>query len=434
MSTKRAFSLIELLSVLAIVLILVVIALPSFIESKTTSELSLARVRLAAMKVAMEDHLAEWGSPPADFNDPGSIKDLYRTRKTLYGYYVCRATPLTPKTKGGLQYMGDPTSSVGSTQIAFYNPVIHCPLTSPVRYISDNQTIDPFSDGTVPFRYDSREHSNVPGDPHPLKYGAFFSAGPDKIAGHWNRGFGAMGGCAANTTGIALPYSPTNGTNSCGELWGTVSACVESGTECLVDSEYIPRQYFGPEFPESDEDGDHLNTVIESHGPNNGDGNHDGVLDSQQSNVASLPDGGEGDYVALTAPAGTIITDVSAVSADSVAGVTPGLQFPLGLIGFQIEGVPVDGKCDVVLRPTKSFDWESYYKQGPTPESVTATWYSFIYDGTSGAEIHSATITLHFMDGALGDDDLQKDLTITDLGGPTGVGVTSVSDWGLYEQ
>lgn len=110
MSAKHAFSLIELLTVLAIVLILFVIALPSFIESKTTSELSLARVRLAAMKVAMEDHLAEWGSPPADFNDPSDLLDLYRTRNTLFGHDVCSQSPVEPLSKGGLVFIGDSTT------------------------------------------------------------------------------------------------------------------------------------------------------------------------------------------------------------------------------------------------------------------------------------------------------------------------------------
>ncbi len=436
MTARRAFSLVELLTVLAIVLILVVIALPSFIESKTTSELSLARVRLAAMKVAMEDHLAEWGSPPADFNDPDSLIDLYRTRQTLFGYKVCRESPIQPSSKGGLVFMGDPTGSIGDTQTIFYTKVIHCPLTSPVRYIADNQTIDPFSDGTVPFGYDSREQSNGPSDPHPLKYGAFFSAGPDKIAGHWNRVWSSMPGCprGEDTPYGALSYSPTNGSDSCGELWGTVTYCAEGTSDCLVDEDYIPRQHFGPEFPESDEDGDHLNTVIESHGPNNGDGNHDGVLDSQQPNVASLHDGGKGDYLTLTAPLGSMFTKVTTAPAESVVGATPGLEFPLGLINFTVEGIPKSGKCDVVLYPAKHFDWESYYKYGSTPESVTAEWYSFLYNGTTGAELHSATVTLHFMDGQRGDDDLKKNLTITDVGGPTGVGVASVSDWGLYER
>lgn len=436
MSTQRAFSLVELLTVLAIVMILFITALPSFIESRTASQLSLARVRLAAMKVAMEQHLIDWGSLPADFNDTTTFIRLYRTRKSMYGYEVCSATPTKPTSKGGLMFMGDSDDSIGNTQTIVYSPAIYCPLTSPVRYIADNQTFDPFSDGTVPFGYDSKLVASS-SDPYSMEitYGVFSSAGPDRVAGHWYQGWFSMSGCPLGDSEAnrALPYSPTNGSNSCGELWGLVSLCGVDESGCLADSNYQPRQNFGPEFPESDEDGDGLNTVIESRGPNNGDGNHDGVLDSQQSHVASLPDGGVGDYVTLISPPGSICRGVTTASAESVAGATAGLEFPLGLIGFQVEGVPYNGECDVVIRPTKSFDWESYYKYGATPESATAEWYSFVYDGTSGAEFDGSTVILHFMDGARGDDDLKKNLTILDQGGPTGVGETSATHWNLYK-
>ncbi len=437
MSSKGAFSLIELLTVLTIVLILIVIALPSFIESRTTSELSLARIRLSAMKIAVNHHLTDWGSLPPDFNDPPVLVHMYRGKSQIYGYNICGLAPMMPKSKGGIVFMLDPPDSIGDIQRQYFPPNIHCPLTSPVRYLSDNETIDPFSDGTIPLGLDTYVVDSTDTQKSWIDYGAIVSVGPDRIAGHWNRGWISMSGCPrGDYPDLALPYSPTNGSKSCGELWTVVSPCPaeQSTPPCWADQHFPTRDQLGPEFPESDQDGDGLNDIIESGGPNNGDTNKDGERDAAQSNVASLPDGGKGDYVTLVSPPGSLFAGVHTASAESVAGVTAGLEFPLGLIGFQVEGVPASGKCDVVLHPTQLFDWEAYYKYGPTPGSATATWYAFIHDGTSGAEIHDIAITLHFLDGERGDDDLLKNRTIIDLGGPTGTGATSVSEWGLYER
>lgn len=45
-------------------------------------------------------------------------------------------------------------------------------------------------------------------------------------------------------------------------------------------------------------------------------------------------------------------------------------------------------------------------------------WYEFMYDGQTGAVIAGNVITLHFVDGLRGDDDLKADGIIIDQGGP----------------
>ena len=69
----------------------------------------------------------------------------------------------------------------------------------------------------------------------------------------------------------------------------------------------------------------------------------------------------------------------------------------------------------------------TYYRYGPTPSDATDHWYEFLYDGQTGAEINGNVITLHFVDGIRGDDDLTVDGTIIDAGGP---GVLSQSSGG----
>lgn len=61
-----------------------------------------------------------------------------------------------------------------------------------------------------------------------------------------------------------------------------------------------------------------------------------------------------------------------------------------------------------------------YYKYGPTPGNPTPHWYDFSYDGTTGAQSNGSRVTLHFVDGARGNDDLTANGVIVDPGGPTG--------------
>ncbi|NIS74901.1 MAG: hypothetical protein GTO08_06405, partial [Deltaproteobacteria bacterium] len=51
---------------------------------------------------------------------------------------------------------------------------------------------------------------------------------------------------------------------------------------------------------------------------------------------------------------------------------------------------------------------ESYYKFGETPDNRDPHWYEFFFDPetVTGAEISGFEITLHFVDGLVGDDDL----------------------------
>lgn len=52
----------------------------------------------------------------------------------------------------------------------------------------------------------------------------------------------------------------------------------------------------------------------------------------------------------------------------------------------------------------------------PTAKHPTDHWYDFTYDGETGAEISGDKITLHFIDGKRGDDDLSVNDSITHTG------------------
>ncbi|MCA9419074.1 MAG: hypothetical protein KC917_22560, partial [Candidatus Omnitrophica bacterium] len=152
---------------------------------------------------------------------------------------ACSETPGTDFiTDGGLTF---PNPSWRST---FHANDMHCPLTSPVRYIDPAQTIDPFSDGTVPFGYDSRETFDR------IVYGVYTSAGPDLHAGDWLRGCDTYMGHA-----IGCAYNPTNGTTSKGEFWGAIPGCEEQDCIDFASNEYHPLEWFPAYDTDLNDDG-----------------------------------------------------------------------------------------------------------------------------------------------------------------------------------
>ncbi len=242
---RRGFTLIELLIVIAIILILISIALPNFLEAQERARVARAKANLKSMQTAGLQHQTFYGFLYADYNDPGTIVRKSRNKSSPIANMPCPiVTPLI-LSKGGLQFIGDSKTSVGDRQRTFYAPQIHCPLTTPQKFIDAAKCCDPWSDGTVPVGMDSRYATPSGDDVKWIRYCAYFIAGPDRIAGHWDRGFGAMDGCAANKpSGIplsyrALSYSPTNGTRSCGELWFTLTTDIP-----FTKNEYDPLNSF----------------------------------------------------------------------------------------------------------------------------------------------------------------------------------------------
>jgi prepilin-type N-terminal cleavage/methylation domain-containing protein len=205
--TRRGFTLIELLIVIAIILILIAIALPNFLEAQVRARVTNAKGALRAIDTAFNSHLLDWGCIPADFNDNTTLRIQCRSRVAING--PCSLFADTAfGTDGGLTFLAD--------RGTFYANNMHCPLTTPIAYLPGDTTIDIFSDGSVPIGYDSRAISDK------IVYGAFWSAGPDRIAGHWGRFCPGCVDVGGDGCVEGLPYSPTNGTKSIGELWGVV--------------------------------------------------------------------------------------------------------------------------------------------------------------------------------------------------------------------
>lgn len=165
-----------------------------------------------------------------------------------------------------------------------------------------------------------------------------------------------------------------------------------------------------------------VSAATEDAAPNGGDGNADGVQDSTQPNVVSLPPFAGGGYATLVSPAGTTLVDVSASGNPSPADSIPGVEFPFGFFAFTISGVVPGQSSSVTLLLPVNAGITSYYKYGATPDNTAPHWYAFDYDGRTGAEIfHEPSrtrIVLHFVDGERGDDDVTANGSIVDIGGP----------------
>ena len=72
----------------------------------------------------------------------------------------------------------------------------------------------------------------------------------------------------------------------------------------------------------------------------------------------------------------------------------------------------------MVLKLAESSEPTTYYKFGPEAGAPENHWYEFLYDGDTGALIEGNVITLHFVDGGRGDDDLDANGEIVEPGGP----------------
>jgi hypothetical protein len=121
-------------------------------------------------------------------------------------------------------------------------------------------------------------------------------------------------------------------------------------------------------------------------------------------------------YVIVESITGTAISDVEAVI--SPAGTPSGVTFPYGFFNFTINGVGIGGGTTVMVYLPDGAAPTTFYKYGPEPTDPNDHWYEFRYDGETGAEIKGSIITLHFVDGKRGDDDLDDtNGVIVDLGG-----------------
>ncbi|MFZ0004497.1 MAG: IPT/TIG domain-containing protein [Methanoregula sp.] len=125
-----------------------------------------------------------------------------------------------------------------------------------------------------------------------------------------------------------------------------------------------------------------------------------------------------GILITLSSSPGTTLSNVEAIANPSPSNTPANITWPLGFISFDVNNVPVGGSATVTITMPVGTIVNTYYKYGPTPDDATPHWYPFMYDGQSGAQIKGNVITLHFVDGKRGDNDIAANGVISDAGGP----------------
>ncbi|MBN2373907.1 hypothetical protein JXL19_08995, partial [bacterium] len=187
----------------------------------------------------------------------------------------------------------------------------------------------------------------------------------------------------------------------------------------------------------SDMDRDFLSDT-EEHGPSgdnpNYDGNGDGIPDYLQDNVVSMHNYNGMHYITLASSDLSRISDMEAVDPNSIPENIPdGVSLELGLFSFIITSLNADGSTNVkfYLDPnlTRGFTPNIYYKFGPTPDNTSDHWYPFSFDGRTGSIITGNTISLFFIDGERGDDDMTVNGIISDIGGPAFITISQQEEF-----
>ena len=185
-----AFTLIELLIVVAIIAVLAAIAVPNFLEAQVRSKVSRAITDMRSMAVALE----------AFRTDHKSYPSRYPTRLEILPILIQLTTPVS--------YMTAIPDDVFAISLKdFYEP----PFLLPPPELTDIYKVHGQFARPFPFDYQSRDLMSVNWDsisshPGTVRW-ALRSVGPDNIP-TW-LGFGAPA------------YDPTNGTSSYGDIYFT---------------------------------------------------------------------------------------------------------------------------------------------------------------------------------------------------------------------
>jgi hypothetical protein len=174
-------------------------------------------------------------------------------------------------------------------------------------------------------------------------------------------------------------------------------------------------------YTAADPDSDGVSPAQES-GPTGTDPNYnrnlDGTPDRLENNVTSLPTSVGSAYVTLASPSGTALSNVQADRIPSPGNAPPGVNFPYGFFDFTVNGATPGGATTVTRYLPPGAAPNTYYEYGATSGNAAPHWYEFLYDGQTGAFIVDNVVTLNFVDGLRGDDDLTANGTIVDQGGP----------------
>jgi hypothetical protein len=81
-----------------------------------------------------------------------------------------------------------------------------------------------------------------------------------------------------------------------------------------------------------------------------------------------------------------------------------------------MQGVTPGASTTLTILTPSGVEVNTYFKYGRTLALPFNHWYRFVFDNTTGAEVGTNMVVLHFVDGQRGDDDISANGTIVDIG------------------
>ncbi|PKO18913.1 hypothetical protein CVU37_05960 [candidate division BRC1 bacterium HGW-BRC1-1] len=216
MNVKRAFTLIELLIVVAIIAILAAIAVPNFLEAQVRSKVARVKADLRTYATAIESYAVDYNKPPREANVGvyGNIDQVYN------------------QSTGSMENVAGILSTV---------------LSTPISYLTNARDKDVFQDKNLIAALDEQFYTyqdmlmRSTGPSSNNIYGSAFYVAAFPFYGNWrmmsvgpDRRFGHPG----TVPTAQLAYDSTNGTISMGNI-----------TRCQVYSDNVqpaPGKGYGP--------------------------------------------------------------------------------------------------------------------------------------------------------------------------------------------
>lgn len=213
----HAFTLIELLFVVAIVAILAAIAVPNFMEAQTRSKLSRTRCDMAILNTAVRAYIAQHDAyPPNQRECLRLLRDFRRQYPSIPNPALYRVE-MPPRGQAAAKADRYPFLRKTGWDLAR--------LTTPVAWLSMSLPMDPFQP-----RYNGFFSRPVQ-EPEPFIYLDLydvFHENPDTTSTKEHQGFVLLSYGPDNSLSLPNPvfgpfieYDPTNGTVSGGDLLST---------------------------------------------------------------------------------------------------------------------------------------------------------------------------------------------------------------------
>ena len=184
-------------------------------------------------------------------------------------------------------------------------------------------------------------------------------------------------------------------------------------------------------------DGTGVPADVQDAAPNDGDGNGDGIKDSLQTSVASLPSAtSDRSYLTVEVRDGCgELNSVATSTSESVGVEDPGYDYPFELVAFTL---PCEtGTVRIYYHGAESLDDFEYRKYGPTPDDWDVPLWYGMPDVTFGTkEIGGNTVPYAefvLTEAQLGDD--TDGFPIVDQGGVASrqapIPIPTLTEWGM---